>query len=61
MGFDQASQVFYGDAGNDRIDVRDKKQAKFNVDTVHCGSGKDLVYANKNDHVAKDCERVKRK
>jgi Ca2+-binding RTX toxin-like protein len=61
IGFDQAAQVFYGDAGNDRIDVRDKRAAKFNRDVVHCGSGRDLVYANGNDKVARDCERVKRR
>jgi hypothetical protein len=61
IGFDRAAQVFYGDAGNDRIDVRDKKAATFNRDYVHCGSGRDLVYANKNDRVARDCERVKRR
>jgi Ca2+-binding RTX toxin-like protein len=60
IGFDRAAQVFYGDAGADRIDVRDKKPATFNRDVVHCGSGKDLVYANRNDKVARDCERVKR-
>jgi hypothetical protein len=61
IGFDQASQTFYGDAGNDRIDVTDKKAAKYNRDVVRCGSGKDLVYANRNDTVARDCERVKRR
>ena len=61
IGFDQAAQTFYGDAGNDRIDVRDKKAATFSRDVVRCGSGKDLVYANRNDKVARDCERVKRR
>jgi hypothetical protein len=61
IGFDWAAQVFYGDAGNDRIDVRDKKTATFSRDVVHCGSGKDLVYANRNDKVGRDCERVKRR
>jgi hypothetical protein len=60
IGFDQAGQVFYGNSGRDRIDVRDKKPVKFNRDTVDCGSDRDLVYANKNDKVAKNCERVKR-
>jgi hypothetical protein len=61
IGFDQAAQVFYGDAGNDRIDVRDKRASTSNRDVVSCGSGKDLVYANRNDKVARDCERVKRR
>jgi Ca2+-binding RTX toxin-like protein len=61
IGFDQAAQVFSGDAGNDRIDVRDKRAATFNRDVVHCGSGKDLVYANRNDKIARDCERVTRR
>jgi hypothetical protein len=61
IGFDQAAQAFYGESGNDRIDVRDKKATKYDRDTVSCGSGKDLVYANKNDKVSRDCERVKRR
>jgi hypothetical protein len=61
IGFDGVAQHFYGDEGNDRIDVVDKKPAKFNRDLVHCGPGRDLVYANKNDRVARDCERVKRR
>ena len=60
IGFDQASQKFWGETGRDRIDVRDKKPAKFNRDTVRCGKGRDLVYANRNDRVSRDCERVKR-
>jgi hypothetical protein len=61
IGFDQAAQAFYGESGNDRIDVRDRKAAKYNRDTVSCGPGRDLVYANRNDRVSRDCERVKRR
>jgi hypothetical protein len=61
IGYDGTPQHVYGNEGNDRIDVRDTKNQKFSRDQVHCGAGKDLVYANKNDLVAKDCERVKRK
>ena len=62
IGFDQAKQVFRGERGNDKIDVRDKSGAnRFNRDVVRCGPGRDLVYANRNDRVARDCERVKRR
>jgi hypothetical protein len=61
IGFDQAAQTFYGGRGSDHIDVRDKRPAKFNRDVVRCGIGKhDLVYANANDTVARDCEHVRR-
>lgn len=43
-----------GGAGNDRIDAKDGVR-----DTVKCGAGKDVVYADRRDVVAKDCERVK--
>jgi hypothetical protein len=62
IGFDRAGLHIYGDAGNDRIDVRDKSKKNRSIkDQVHCGPGKDKVYADKNDLVAKDCERVKRR
>ena len=44
-----------GGSGNDTIKGRDDKR-----DTISCGSGKDAVAADREDRVAKDCERVKR-
>ena len=42
-------------AGNDRILARDGS-----VDTIRCGSGRDVVTADRIDKVAKDCETVRR-
>jgi Tol biopolymer transport system component len=42
--------------GNDVIDVRDGEK-----DVVHCGPGRDTVYADRIDVVASDCERVFRR
>jgi Ca2+-binding RTX toxin-like protein len=44
-----------GGDGNDRIYARD-----YQVDTIRCGRGFDRVRADRNDQVARDCERVKR-
>jgi Ca2+-binding RTX toxin-like protein len=44
-----------GGAGNDTILARDGY-----VDTIVCGKGRDRVVADAKDHVAKDCEKVKR-
>lgn len=44
-----------GGAGNDGIDARGGS-----VDRISCGSGRDTVRADRGDHVASDCERVKR-
>jgi hypothetical protein len=61
IAFDRASNHIYGGDGNDRVDVRDKTKAnRARKDQVHCGAGKDVVYADRNDLVARDCERVKR-
>lgn len=49
-----SDQVF-GGAGNDIISVRDGE-----VDTVHCGAGRDRVIADPDDVVGKDCEVVSR-
>jgi hypothetical protein len=43
-------------AGNDVIDVRGG-----GTDTVHCGPGREVVYADRGDHIARDCERVSRR
>lgn len=47
-------QVF-GGAGNDIINVRDGE-----IDTVHCGAGRDRVIADAADVVGRDCEIVQR-
>jgi Ca2+-binding RTX toxin-like protein len=44
-----------GGAGDDGIDARGG-----GVDQISCGSGRDTVRADRGDHVASDCERVKR-
>jgi hypothetical protein len=41
-------------AGDDEIEVRDRF-----TDDVDCGKGKDVVKADENDEVAKDCEKVR--
>jgi Ca2+-binding RTX toxin-like protein len=43
-------------SGNDTINTLDGQ-----VDAVDCGSGRDHVIADKQDDVAKDCEKVTRK
>jgi Tol biopolymer transport system component len=40
--------------GDDTIHVRDREH-----DAVRCGSGSDLVYANRGDRVSRDCELVR--
>ena len=44
-----------GGPGNDRINVVDRF-----ADRVTCGRGKDVVFADPRDKVAKDCESVRR-
>ena len=48
--------VLLGAAGKDTIRSRDGVR-----DIVKCGAGKDRVIADRNDRVAKDCERVSKK
>ena len=43
----------YGGSGGDRIDARDGRR-----DRVNCGSGRDIVIADRRDRVARNCERV---
>jgi Ca2+-binding RTX toxin-like protein len=45
-----------GDEGNDLIKARDGSR-----DTIRCGSELDLVLADRQDTVAADCERVRRR
>jgi hypothetical protein len=61
IGADRTTQEVYGNAGRDRIDVRDKHGIPFSRDVVRCGPGSDLVYANFNDRIADDCEHVSRR
>lgn len=44
-----------GGAGFDVIDARDRS-----IDRIACGSGTDLVRADRRDKVGRDCERVRR-
>ena len=44
-----------GGAGNDTIYARDGAR-----DVIRCGSGRDRVFADRNDSVARDCESVSR-
>lgn len=45
----------YGGRGNDTIFARDGQR-----DVIDCGPGRDVVYADKHDVVAKNCETVHR-
>ena len=47
--------ILDGGTGKDTILARDKA-----IDTIRCGAGKDIVTADRNDKVAKDCEVVRR-
>ena len=44
-----------GGPGNDRISARDRRR-----DRVDCGAGRDRVTADRQDRVARNCERVRR-
>jgi hypothetical protein len=46
--------------GNDRIDARDASFKQRPGDVIHCGAGRDIVYADGADRAFKDCERVRR-
>jgi TolB protein len=46
----------YALEGGDLVDVR-----RGGRDVVHCGAGRDTVYADRSDKVARDCERVSRR
>ena len=48
--------TFSGGAGADRIQARDRAR-----DTIGCGSGRDVVSADRTDLVKSDCERVSRR
>jgi hypothetical protein len=50
---------FSGGAGVDRIDARDTKVGDRKIaDRILCGPGRDIVYADPRDRVARDCESV---
>jgi Ca2+-binding RTX toxin-like protein len=55
-GGDTSMDRFYGGAGDDTIQARDVPASK---DRVQCGAGVDRVYADKDDVVSSDCERVR--
>ena len=44
-----------GGPGNDRINV-----VRGDIDSVRCGAGRDVVFADPGDRVAGDCEDVRR-
>ena len=52
---ESAQDNFLGGAGNDVLEVINTPAAK---DIVTCGSGFDRVFADRNDVVADDCEKV---
>ncbi|HEY2779018.1 MAG TPA: S8 family serine peptidase [Gaiellaceae bacterium] len=49
------ADTVFGGPGNDVVRARDKT-----VDSIDCGTGRDTVYADKHDKVAKNCEIVHR-
>jgi hypothetical protein len=55
VGSPARDQVYALD-GNDRIFVR-----RGDRDVVRCGTGRDTVFADRLDRVARDCERVRRR
>jgi Ca2+-binding RTX toxin-like protein len=48
---------FVGGSGNDVIKARDHVRGE----KINCGAGRDTVYADKGDLVAKNCEKVHRR
>ena len=52
----EPADTLHGENGNDRFHVRDGE-----ADTVNCGAGFDVVFADRKDKVATDCEQVRRK
>lgn len=60
VGTPDGTDVVDAGAGNDIVDVTGASDPEFPVsDTVTCGDGKDTVYADADDEVAADCEKVK--
>jgi Ca2+-binding RTX toxin-like protein len=57
MEGEEGKDTYNGGPGDDVIDAADQDTAA--RETVVCGKGKDVVFANGNDRVADDCERVK--
>ncbi len=47
--------LFDAGSGNDTAQARDRS-----VDTIRCGPGRDKVFADRRDRVARDCETVRR-
>lgn len=48
------ADVLLGGGGKDRIDARDREQ-----DTIACGKGRDIVYADQIDIITGECEVVR--
>ena len=48
--------ILRGSAGNDTVRAQDGQR-----DTIDCGTGRDIVYADRADRVAKNCERIHRR
>jgi len=48
--------ILDGGPGNDTIQARDGGR-----DEVRCGPGNDLALVDRRDHVARDCEHVRRR
>ena len=57
MEGEQGRDVHDGGPGDDVIDAANEDTGA--KDKVICGDGKDIVFANPNDKVADDCEKVK--
>jgi Ca2+-binding RTX toxin-like protein len=51
------TDTFVGGRGNDVIRARDHVRGE----RINCGAGRDIVYANKGDIVARNCEQVHRR
>jgi hypothetical protein len=49
------ADTLFGGPGNDVVRARDKT-----VDSIDCGTGRDTVYADRHDKVARNCEIVHR-
>ena len=48
--------ILRGGSGNDTVRAQDGQR-----DTIDCGIGRDIVYADRADRVAKNCERIHRR
>lgn len=51
---DSGANTFSGGGGDDRVDSVDRRR-----DEIRCGAGRDVVRADRSDHVGRDCETVR--